>query len=300
MEKKPVRILLRSVFSQRKLVGFLFVLPGLTFFFIFFFYPVLNAIIISFTRWDLFSPKQFVGLGNFIELFRDPDFGQALKVSCLFALGVCLSLWFVSLFLALLINNELRMVNLFKTVYFIPSILSLTVVAIIWAYMYRRLGMINMLLKALFNTSSIPWLSSSRYALLSIVIMMLWSWAGYYMIIFLSGLQAIPIDLYEVAKIDGANWWQRLRKITLPLLKPTFLFVSIISVIASLQAFAPFLLMTSGGPGNSTKVITLKIYEDAFFRLHMGRAAAQSMVLFVIMTIFSLVEFRLFRSEVTY
>ena len=108
MEKKPVRILLHSVFSQRKLIGFLFVLPGLTFFLIFFFYPVLNAIVISFTRWDLFSPKQFVGLGNFIELFKDPDFGQALKVSCLFALGVCLSLWFVSLFLALLINNELH------------------------------------------------------------------------------------------------------------------------------------------------------------------------------------------------
>jgi ABC-type sugar transport system permease subunit len=300
MLTRPVHIPLHSAFSKRKVVGFLFVLPGLTFFLVFFFYPILNAIVISFTKWDLFSPKQFVGLGNFAELFENPDFWQALRVSCFFALGVCLSLWLVSLLLALLVNSELRLLNLFKTIYFIPSILSLTVVAIVWAYMYRRLGMINMVLKAVFSVASIPWLSSSRYALLSIVIVMVWSWAGYYMIIFLAGLQAIPVDLYEVAKIDGANSWQRLVRITLPLLKPTFLFVCIMSVIASLQAFAPFLLMTSGGPGSSTKVITLKIYEDAFFRLHMGRAAAQSMVLFAIMTVFSVVQFRLFRSEASY
>ena len=300
MRTKELQLLFQNVFSQRKLVGFLFVLPGLIFFVVFFFYPVVNAIYVSFTKWNLFTPKQFVGLGNFVELFQDLDFLQCFKATAYFSLGTSLLLWITSLSLALLINSNLKFTKLFQTFYFIPSILSLTVVAIVWSYMYRRLGLINMFLKAVFNISSVPWLASSNYALLSIVIMMVWCWIGYYMIIFLAGLRGIPFTLYEAAKIDGANWWHTLLRITLPLLKPTFLFISIISVMACLQAFAPFLLMTSGGPGNSTKVITLKIYEDAFFRLRMGRAAAESMILFLIMLIFSLIQIRVFKSEVTY
>ncbi len=267
---------------------------------IFFFYPVINAIYISFTRWNLFTSKQFVGLGNFVELLQDPDFLQSFKVTGYFSLGTCLLLWITSLSLALLINSNLKFTKLFQIFYFVPSILSLTVVTIVWSYMYRRLGLINMFLKAVFDISSIPWLSSSKYALLSITIMMVWCWAGYYMIIFLAGLRGIPFTLYEAAKIDGANWWHTLIRITFPLLKPTFLFISIVSVMACLQAFAPFLLMTSGGPGSSTRVMTLKIYGDAFFRLRMGRAAAESMILFLIMFIFSLIQIRGFKSEVTY
>jgi len=297
---KEIQLLFQKIFSQRKLVGFLFVLPGLVFFMIFFFYPVINAIYISFTRWNLFTSKQFVGLGNFVELFQDPDFLQSFKVTGYFSLGTCLLLWITSLSLALLINSNLKFTKLFQIFYFLPSILSLTVVTIVWSYMYRRLGLINMFLKAVFDISSIPWLSSSKYALLSITIMMVWCWAGYYMIIFLAGLRGIPFTLYEAAKIDGANWWHTLIRITFPLLKPTFLFISIVSVMACLQAFAPFLLMTSGGPGSSTRVMTLKIYGDAFFRLRMGRAAAESMILFLIMFIFSLIQIRVFRSEVTY
>jgi len=297
---KEIQLLFQKIFSQRKLVGFLFVLPGLVFFMIFFFYPVINAIYISFTRWNLFTSKQFVGLGNFVELFQDPDFLQSFKVTGYFSLGTCLLLWITSLSLALLINSNLKFTKLFQIFYFVPSILSLTVVTIVWSYMYRRLGLINMFLKAVFDISSIPWLSSSKYALLSITIMMVWCWAGYYMIIFLAGLRGIPFTLYEAAKIDGANWWHTLIRITFPLLKPTFLFISIVSVMACLQAFAPFLLMTSGGPGSSTRVMTLKIYGDAFFRLRMGRAAAESMILFLIMFIFSLIQIRVFKSEVTY
>lgn len=300
MRIKEIQLLFQKIFSQRKLVGFLFVLPGLVFFMIFFFYPVINAIYISFTRWNLFTSKQFVGLGNFVELFQDPDFLQSFKVTGYFSLGTCLLLWITSLSLALLINSNLKFTKLFQIFYFLPSILSLTVVTIVWSYMYRRLGLINMFLKAVFDISSIPWLSSSKYALLSITIMMVWCWAGYYMIIFLAGLRGIPFTLYEAAKIDGANWWHTLIRITFPLLKPTFLFISIVSVMACLQAFAPFLLMTSGGPGSSTRVMTLKIYGDAFFRLRMGRAAAESMILFLIMFIFSLIQIRVFRSEVTY
>lgn len=300
MRIKEIQLLFQKIFSQRKLVGFLFVLPGLVFFMIFFFYPVINAIYISFTRWNLFTSKQFVGLGNFVELFQDPDFLQSFKVTGYFSLGTCLLLWITSLSLALLINSNLKFTKLFQIFYFVPSILSLTVVTIVWSYMYRRLGLINMFLKAVFDISSIPWLSSSKYALLSITIMMVWCWAGYYMIIFLAGLRGIPFTLYEAAKIDGANWWHTLIRITFPLLKPTFLFISIVSVMACLQAFAPFLLMTSGGPGSSTRVLTLKIYGDAFFRLRMGRAAAESMILFLIMFIFSLIQIRVFKSEVTY
>lgn len=300
MRIKETQLLFQKIFSQRKLVGFLFVLPGLVFFMIFFFYPVINAIYISFTRWNLFTPKQFVGLGNFVELFQDPDFLQSFKVTGYFSVGTCLLLWITSLSLALLINSNLKFTKLFQIFYFVPSILSLTVVTIVWSYMYRRLGLINMSLKAVFDISSIPWISSSNYALLSIIIMMVWCWTGYYMIIFLAGLRGIPFTLYEAAKIDGANWWHTLIRITFPLLKPTFLFISIVSVMACLQAFAPFLLMTSGGPGSSTRVMTLKIYGDAFFRLRMGRAAAESMILFLIMFIFSLIQIRVFKSEVTY
>ena len=300
MRIKKLQLFFKSAFSKRKLWGFLFVLPGLIFFLLFFFYPIVNAIYISFTRWNIFGPKQFLGLGNFMELFHDPDFWNSFKVTSFFTLGTCIFLWITSLTLALLINSNLKFTNLSKIFYFIPSILSITVVSLVWSYMYRRLGLINMFLKSIFNISSIPWLASSKYALLSMVIMIIWHLGGYYMIIFLAGMQGIPITLYEAAKIDGANWWHELIKITLPLLKPTFLFISVISIISCMQAFAPFFVMTGGGPGNSTRALTLKIYEDAFLRLHMGRAAAQAMILFTIIFILSLIQTKIFKSEITY
>jgi len=297
MESLPI---VQRTFVRRKLVGFLFALPALTFFIVFFAYPVINGIYISLTKWSVFTPKQFIGVRNFVNLSHDPEFLQSLKITICFVVGTCLIIWIVPLILALLINTNLRFTKFFQTLYFIPSVLSLTVIAIVWTYMYRRLGLINGLLKFLLDISPVPWLESSKYALLSIIIVVGWSAIGYYMIIYLAGLRGIPTILYEAAKIDGANWWQMLTEITFPLLKPTFTFIFIISIISSLQVFPPFLLMTNGGPGTSTTVVSLKIYKDAFFRLNMGKAAAESMVLFLIMVILSLIQLRILKSEVTY
>jgi multiple sugar transport system permease protein len=287
-------------YSRIRLAGFLFVLPGLLFFLLFFLYPILHAVRISFSHWDLFSPMTFTGLANYADLFSDSSAMESFRVTGVYALVFCLSMGLVPLVMALLLNARVRLGGFFQALYFVPSVLSLTVVSIVWQYLFRELGLLNMILKALCGVHPVPWLTSSRFALPSIVISMVWAAAGYSMIIFLAGLRSIPEELHEAAAIDGAGWWRSLRHVTFPLLKPTFLLVSVSSVIDSLQAFAPFFLMTSGGPGNSTRAITLKIYDDAFFRLNMGRASAASMILFVVMLAVSLLQIRLFRSEVSY
>ena len=288
-----------SLEKKKSLAGFLFVVPALLFFIVFLAYPVVNAIYVSFTNWDLFSEMKFIGVGNYLELTKDSLFWKSLAVTIYFTVGTALGIWILSLLLALLMDFQLKFADVFQTLDFLPAIIPLAVNSVVWLYMFRRLGLVNITLNTLFGFT-LPWVRSSAWAMPSIIIVMVWTWTGYYMMIYLAGLKGTPDDLYEAARIDGASWLQYTLRITLPLLKPIFLFVSIISVMTCLQAFAPFQLMTEGGPGDSTRVLTFKIYQDAFFRFKMGRAAAQAMVLFVIVMAFALTQFRLLRGRSAY
>lgn len=288
----------KSISAKRSATGLLYILPALLFFLMFFIYPITNAIYISFTNWNFIAPKHFIGLRNYIELFQSSDFMHSLRVSFYYAFGVTIPLWILSLGLALLIDNKVRFTRFFQTIYFIPSIISLTVAFSIGQYMFQRLGLINGILHFL-NIPSIPWLSKGSYALAAIIITSIWQASGYYMIIFLAGLQGIPNVYYEAAKIDGADWYHILIKITLPLLRPTFLFVVIVSIIQAFQGFTQFYVMTGGGPGTATKALPLKIYDDAFLRFQMGKATAEAMILLLIMMVLTIIQLKIFRKEVS-
>ncbi len=285
--------------ARLKLVGFLFVLPALAFFLVFFLYPVGQAVWVSFTQWNLFTPQIFVGLQNYTSLFADPLFLNALRVTVTFGVVTTLVLCLVSFGLALLIDRPWRFMDAFQTLYFLPSVLPLAVIAILWGYMFDNLGFVNDLLRG-FSGVSVPFLTNADIALYSIVFAQVWAAAGYYMVLFKAGLQAIPSTFYDAARIDGAGGLQIIRHVTLPLLRPTLFFVITISVIGTFQQFDLIYLMTSGGPGYSTQVLTYRIYLDAFFNLRMGWATAESMVLFIIMFGLTMVQARVFRTDYTY
>lgn len=282
-----------------KAAGFLFVLPALAFFLIFFLYPVGQAIWVSFTTWNLFTPPIFVGLQNYLNVFSDPLFFNALRVTVTFGIlttvGVCL----VSFGLALLVERATRFVDMFQTLYFLPSVLPLAVVAILWGYMLDNEGFVNDLLRSISGVG-VPFLTSSQTALYAVVFTQIWASAGYFMVLFRAGLQAIPSTFYDAARVDGAGERQILWHITVPLLRPTLFFVITLLLISTFQQFDLFYLMTSGGPGYSTQALTYRIYLDAFFNMRMGWATAESMILFVIMLAITLVQARLFRTDYTY
>jgi ABC-type sugar transport system permease subunit len=204
----------------------------------------------------------------------------------------------LSLILGMLLNQNIRFRTFFRTVFFSPVVMPLVILAVIWTLLYHPYGPINSVLLAPFTNQVIPWLNSTQHALLAVIILAVWRAAGYYAIIFLAGLQNIPTEYYEAARLDGAGTWTLFRHITWPLLKPTTLFVVVISIINALRHFDAIWVMTGGGPGDATRVLSVLIYETGWVFLKMGRAAAMSIVLFIFVFIFTVVQLRLFRSEV--
>lgn len=278
--------------GKRKITGFIFVIPVLLFLAIFNTYPIFNAFFYSFFKYDLMTPRVFIGLQNYIELFQSPLFRKYLLASWYYVLGTCISIWILSFIIALLLRKNFFLRNFFRSIYFMPTVLSLVVASIIWKVMFNIYGPVNV-----FFGANIEWLTNRNFAMVAIIIMSIWKGTGYYMILFLAGLQSIPETYYEAAKIDGASWWSQLRHITLPLLKPTISFVIVISIIIGLKVMEPMFVMTQGGPDNTTKVLTLGIYETSFKFFEIGKASAMSVVMFVLIMIFALIQLRLFRTE---
>jgi multiple sugar transport system permease protein len=254
---------------------------------LFFFIPVLAALVLSFTDFDIyalgnFSVARFVGLRNYVQIFNDPLFWKALKNTLYFLLaGGPLSIA-VSLGAALLLNAKLvRWKPLFRFVYFAPVVTTLVAVAVVWRFIYHpRFGLLNYAL-GLLGINPIDWLGDPNWAMPAMILLAVWKNFGYNMIIFIAGLQNIPAELYEAASIDGAGFWQRFRSVTLPLLAPTTVFITIITMIGYFQFFAEPYVMTQGGPLNSTLSIVLLMYQQGFRWWSMGYAAAIAFVLFL-------------------
>jgi multiple sugar transport system permease protein len=287
--------------DHETLSAYLFLAPNAIGFLLFSALPVLAALVLAFYDWDLLLGADFVGLENFRQLlFEDANFHAAFLNTFYFVVvSVPLSAG-LGLAVALLCNQALRGITLYRSIFLLPYVTITVAVALVWRWLYHPdLGLINRLL-ALVGIDGPAWLVSTRWAMPAIIFLSVWKSFGYNMVLFLAGLQSIPEQLYEAATIDGANAWQRFRHITLPMLSPTTFFVVIISIIGSFQVFDQALVMTGGGPGVATTTLVLFIYQVGFQAFHMGYAAAAAWLLFVVVMVFTVIQFRAQRRWVTY
>jgi multiple sugar transport system permease protein len=276
-----------------------FVAPALLVIFIFFFVPVAAAFLLSFTDFDIYALGnleylRFVGFGNYLRLIQDPLFWIALRNTLYFVLiGGPLSIG-VSLGAALLLNSKLvRFKGMFRSALFMPVVTTLVAVAVVWRYLYHpRYGLLNYGL-GLIGVGPIDWLGDPTWAMPAIILMAVWKNFGFNMIIFIASLQSIPQHLCEAARIDGADAWRQFRHVTLPLLGPTFIFVTLITLIGYFQLFAEPYVMTQGGPAHSTLSIVLFMYEQGFRWWDLGYAAAVAFVLFLIILAATFLQLKL-------
>ncbi len=287
--------------QRRNLTGYIFIMPFILGFIFWFLIPAIVAGYLTFQKWDLISPPKFIGLDNITHLFNDPLLLLSLKATFVYTfLSVPLSL-LLSFFLATLINREFRGIAIFRTIYYLPSIVPAIANALLWAWMFNtEFGLINVVVRAL-GGSKVAWLQSTTWAIPAFVILTLWG-AGGAMIIFLAGLQGIPDIYYEAAEIDGAGRWAKLRNITLPLMSPIIFFNFVLGLINTFQIFTIAYLITggTGGPENSTLFLVLYIYRTGFRSQNMGYAAALSWVLFLILMVLSFIIFKYMGSRVFY
>ena len=276
---------------------FLFLLPWLLILIFFWLFPIIYSLILSFTEYNVLTGEaKWIGLANYLELFRDPDFWVALKNTTIFVVGTIPFTTIFALIFAVFINQKIPLKSLFRAGFFIPSITSMVVIALIFTNLYAKDGYINFL----FNLVCLPtpekgWLLSEKTALFSIMGMDIWMATGYYMLLFLAALQAIPVELYQVSDIFGASFWQKLWHVTLPHLRPMTLFIVLINTIKSFQIFVEVFVMTKGGPLNSTLTMVYLVYEQGLHKFRMGYASAIAYVLFFIILVFSLIQMKLFR-----
>ena len=290
-QRKVARPLRLSMRQRRNLAGYLFISPVILGYLLWVAGPMLMAIWLSLTEWDMLRPATFVGLSNYQQMLYDDLFWKSLSVTFYYTLvSVPLSLAF-SFALALLVNVNVRGIAIFRMLFYLPSIVPLVVSAVLWLWIFNsELGLLN----ALFHWVGLPkvlWLQDSNWAMPALIIMSLWTVGGG-MVIFLAGLQGIPAHLYEAAEIDGANYWQRFWNVTIPMMSPVIFFNLVIGLINALQNFVPGYLMTQGGPQNSTLFYGLYIFRSAFRDFKMGYAAALSWVLFAIVLALSVFVFR--------
>jgi multiple sugar transport system permease protein len=283
---------------QQSIAGYLFVGPAAVYLGIFTLLPMVVAAYLSLHRWHLLKPdRPFVGLGNYRRLLDDPFFVNAIKNTMMFtAMSVPLGIA-VALAAAVLLNRSLPGIRLFQTIFYIPSVCSQVALSMIWIWVtLPHVGFLNWIIggaNTLLGTSFATDLNFlQRFPMISVVLLFIWNGLGPRMVIFLAGLQNIPESLYEAARVDGAGGWQRFRHITIPLLMPTTFFIVVTTTIAAMQIFTPIYVMTQGGPNRATDVVVFHIYKEAWHKFHIGQASAMSYILFSIILVISLLQFR--------
>ncbi|HOJ89057.1 MAG TPA: sugar ABC transporter permease [Pseudothermotoga sp.] len=285
--------------KTKRLTLFLFLLPWIATFAIFTVYPLVFSVVVSFTDYSGLNPKMsYVGIKNYARAFSDPVFIKALANTFSFVLVTVPATTIISFCLALLLTSGIRLKRLFQAGFFLPSVISMVVISMIWLYIFSATGPLNLLLSSIgLKVSMQSWLASSKTALGSIMVMDIWSAVGYYTVLFVAGLQSIPVQLYEAAQVDGATKWQMTRRITLPLLKPTVFFVISINSIRSFQIFTEIFTLTGGGPANSTQTVVHYLYDTSFRKFEMGYGSAIAYILFVVILLITLVQRKLLKGE---
>lgn len=281
--------ILAKIINNQNFAGLIFILPALLGTLIFIVIPVIASFGLSFTSWDLLNPIQFVGLDNYRLIFTEPLFFKILINTLVFAVATSILGVIIPLVLAAILNSKIRGAEFYKTAYFLPFITPMIVIGIVWQWIFDpNIGILNNVLHL-----HIQWLYDTNWALPALIVVTVWKLIGYNMVIFLSGFASIPENLYEAAKIDGANHAQTFLRVTVPMLSPTIFFVIIITAISSFQVFDLIYLMTQGGPLDSTNVLVYAIYKNAFEFFNVGKASAIAYVLFFIILVLTLVQWNL-------
>ena len=291
--------------SQKKFTKFfepyLYLLPTFAGLVLFTAGAVVVSLLASFTRWDAIAKPEWVWLRNYSNMLHSDLFGQVFFNTFYFVvLAVPLTI-VLALALAVLVNQKLACITWFRSIYFLPVVSSMVAAALVWSWIYNpEYGLLNFLLKKFFGMNGPAWLEDTAWAMPAMVLMTVWKGVGYSMMIFLAGLQNIPEELYEAAMVDGASAWKRFWRITLPVLSPTTFFVLVITLIQSFQVFEQTYILTKGGPANSTLTLSYYIYQNAFQFFRMGYASAMSYVLFAVIFVITLIQFRFQRRWVFY
>lgn len=295
------RVRTRPRVNRRSLAGYAFVAPSLILLMIFALGPFLFTIWVSLHEWNMLTPigeMPSVGLANYRYLLSDdPLFRETFVNTVYYALGNVGISVVLALGVALILNGPIKLRAIWRAAFFMPYVTAPVAIAIVWRNMLDgNWGMVNGLLDR-FGLPQQPFLDSLEQAMPSMIAVAIWHGAGYYMIIFLAGLQAVPYDLYEAAKLDGAGSWRLFWSITLPLLRPTLLFVIVVNTLASLQVFDLPFVLTQGGPVNETTTLVMYMYETAFSFLRMGRATSMAVMLFAVIFVITMIQLRLLREK---
>lgn len=270
----------------------LLLLPWLAGLLLWYAFPMGFSFFVSLTHWDMVNPVEFIGLENYIAAFQAADFWQSLKVTSIYSFVRTPLVLALALFVALLLNQKIPRQGIWRTLYYVPSVLNMVAVSVLWLFLFNRdFGLINGLLFDWFGIIGPDWLGSTDWVLPSFILMSLWSF-GQPMVIFLAGLQGIPRELHEAAELDGAGAIRRFKHITLPMLSPVIFFNLIISIIASFQIFASALVMTNGGPDDASLFYVVYLYREGWEFRHMGYASALAWILFAIVMLLALAVIR--------
>ena len=281
---------------KASLTPYLFLAPALVVLVLVVFWPALQAFRLSFMEYgyDVTQPPEWVGFDNFQRLIADQTFWKTLNNTVVYLLCVVPVLAIAPLLLAILVNQKLRGMSWFRVAYYTPVVVSMVVAGIAWRWLYAENGLLNQVFSALAQRDiTIPWLTSPDWVLFSVMAVTVWKGLGYYMVIYLAGLQGLPADLYEAAAIDGSDGWRKHWDITLPLMKPYIFLVAVISAIAATKVFEEVFIMTQGGPRNASKTVVYYVYESAFQDLDMSYACTIGLVLFLIILALSFVRLAL-------
>lgn len=278
---------------------FLFISPWIIGFLIFILIPMGMSLYYSFTDWDVLTKESFVGMENYVGLFQDPLFYKSLQVTGVYTVITVPLNVFLSLMVAMLLNMEGRFMAFFRTLYYIPAVLSAVVVSILWQWIFNsKYGLLNGVLEK-FGLEGPRWLSDPKWVMPALVIMSIWGIGGG-IIMYLAGLQAVPKDLYEAATLDGAGFWKKLFHITLPSMSPIMLFTFLTSLIGTLQTFSQAYIMTSGGPNNATLFYVYYLYRNGVVYKKMGKACAMAWLFFILVMLLSLVVLKVSGKVVYY
>lgn len=297
----------RPFFHRDTLTGYLFITPWLLGLLLFTAGPMLASFYMSFTSWTMLSPPKWVGLENYTTLVTsDPLFYTSIYNTVYYVIFSVPLGMVVSLFLALLLNQKVKGVSILRTVFYLPSVTNLVAISVLWVWIFNpEFGLLNSVLRTI-SIEGPYWLQSETWSKPSLILMSLWSVGGG-MIIYLAALQGIPQQLYEAAELDGANIWHKLKSITIPMLTPAIFFNLIMSIIGSFQVFTQAYVMTQGkspgtegGPANSTLFYVLYLYKKAFQQFKMGYASAMAWVLFLVILVLTLIQFKLSKRWVYY
>ncbi len=285
---------------QETIAFYLFASPWLIGLLVFTLGPMIASFLLSFADYPLIVPPKWIGLENYIEMFTDDKLvWQSLKVTFLYSLGAIPLFLTTSFLIAMLLNQQIRGITIFRTIYYLPSVISGVPVALLWLWMLNpEFGLVNNMLKEI-GIKGPQWFFSTTWVIPSFILMNLWG-LGVTMVIFLAGLQGIPAHLYEAAEIDGAGAWSKFRNVTLPMMSPIILFNGVIGIIDSFQIFTPAFVITNGGPANASLFYGLYLYNNAFKFFNMGYAAALAWLMFLIILIITGLVFRLTGSWIYY